>query len=188
LTQSLACSEVFKCVRCGGAVYAYGGRVVCSRCGATYVRRFTYKVSGAFKIVPYTAPKIPTAIMFYGVTNAFPIGYPVIKPTHKDTLTTADKVICFGYLYYFSYSVFDWVPLGDKPVNITISGPVSEGPVTVKTGGWYGEFNYEFAPGTFAPGDYTFTYEFPGDEQYEGCEGGWLRSPVVLRYRRLRIR
>jgi hypothetical protein len=152
------------------------------------VKRFTYKVTGTFKIVPYTAGKIPTMIDNYGVTNAFPIGYPWINPTHMPTLTTADKVICFGYLYYLSPSTFEWVPLGDKPVNITISGPVSKGPVTVKTGGWCGEFNYVWAPGTFPPGDYTFTYEFPGDDQYAGCEGGWLRSPAVLQYRKLRIR
>jgi hypothetical protein len=105
-----------------------------------------------------------------------------------DTLTTTDKVICFGKLFFLSPSTFAWTPLGDKLVNITVAGPTTPKPVTVKTGGWYGEFNYKFAPGTFQPGNYTFTYEFPGDETYEGCDGSWLRSPVVLRYRRLCIR
>jgi len=193
LTQCLVRSEVFKCVRCGSAVYAYGDKAVCSRCGATYVKRFTYKVTGAFKVA--LAEKIQTKIDNYGVTSEIgwpPLGYPApgVEPTPKTTFTTAEGIVCFGRLKYYNAALGTWLYLGDKPINITVvdsSGRAVGGtPTTVKTGGWYGEFSYHL--GKLPAGDYSFAYEFPGDETYAGCEGNWVRSPAVLQYRRLRIR
>jgi len=135
------------------------------------------RVEGGFEV----AAKIKTKIDNYGVTSEVgwpPLGYPsapFVEPAAKSSFMADEGIICFGRLYYYNAALepygLPWSPLGDKPITITVRDSAGRAvggtPTTVKTGSWFGEFSYHL--GKLPPGKYSFVYEFPGDETYEGC-------------------
>jgi len=166
----LRCGGMLKCSRCGGVVYTYGDKAVCSRCGATYVKQSTV----------YRHPQLAVATLTLNLTGAyrfgafgiakegsnpltdFVVGYHHTWPLCLDppgygdtsdrsfTFKTSDTIRVFGKLFT------DSTPVGGALVRIKLEGPT---PIdkTVTTGALCGEFSLRIEPNKLLPGAYKVT-------------------------------